>query len=295
MGPAVRCESLSVQRGSVAALHQVDLDFTAGEVTVVVGPNGAGKSTLIDAISGALAPASGRVETLGLDPLRHRTELATRWSVMPQTGGLPMGVTVTEAVTLFADLWPKRADVDAVIETVGLTRERNRPWRRLSGGQQQRLSLAVTLVGGHELLILDEPTAAVDPAGRDQLLALLAGRAAEGSTVIVTTHEIDVVATIADRAVLLLDGRVVSAGSVEELCAASGIDVISDQDLAPVAQLLGCTVSGPAPHWRLDLEPSPENLAAVAANAATSGTPIQSVGAASTTLEDWYRRAVQAA
>ncbi len=287
MTAAVVCEALTVRRGSVLALQGVDLEIPRAAVTVVLGPNGAGKSTLVDTIVGALVPSQGTVRTLGHDPGDDRAELSQRWSVMPQTGGLPMGVTVAEAVQLFADLWSNDIDTEAVIDLVGLRNERDRKWRRLSGGQQQRLSLAVTLVGGSELMILDEPTASVDPQGRDRLLTLLAARARDGAAVVVTTHELEVVAAVADNAVLLGGGRVLAAEPVEDITAADGIDVKpGNVDYRPLADELGCPLRRPA---RLDLAPTPHNLSLVAAAAERLGMNLSAIGAASNTLEGWYR------
>ncbi len=227
------------------ALDGVDLELAPGAVTALVGPNGAGKTTLIDTIVGFHAPVRGEVRVFGHDPATDRAELASRWSTMPQAGGLPMGLTVLETVRLFAQLAGQGADPVDLVEQVGLTPESGRRWRRLSGGQQQRLSLAVALTGGRDLLVLDEPTAALDGRGVQQLLELVRLRRDAGAAVLLTSHRADEIERLADTVVVLDEGRVRATGTVEELTAVDAIIVELDGAVATdeVEARLGRTVT----------------------------------------------------
>lgn len=218
----VELHQVRVDLAAVRAVDGVDLQVGAGEVVALLGPNGAGKTTTLETIEGYRSPTAGEVRVFGVDPARDRRRIAHRWGVMPQTGGLPTGMTVAEAVRLFAELsHPAPAEAvdraDRAIEVTGLADLLRRRWRRLSGGEQQRLSLALALVGGDELLLLDEPTAAVDAEGRRRVLAAIEARATAGAGVLVTTHRFDDVEAIADRVVVLDRGRVVAADTVSAL------------------------------------------------------------------------------
>ncbi len=199
------------------AVDGLTMRVDPGEVVALLGPNGAGKTTTLNAIEGYLVPDAGRVRVLDHDPATERHGITNRWGVMPQSGGLPMGVTVGEAIALFAGLHGAEERVTSIIETTGLDTLVKQKWRRLSGGEQQRLSLALALCGGTEVLILDEPTNAVDAAGRERILELISDRASNGTAVLLTTHRFDDVERVADRVVILHHGRAVAQGTIDEL------------------------------------------------------------------------------
>ncbi len=199
------------------AVDGLTMRVDPGEVVALLGPNGAGKTTTLNAIEGYLVPDAGRVRVLDHDPATERHGITNRWGVMPQSGGLPMGVTVGEAIALFAGLHGAEERVTSIIETTGLDTLVTQKWRRLSGGEQQRLSLALALCGGTEVLILDEPTNAVDAAGRERILELISDRASNGTAVLLTTHRFDDVERVADRVVILHHGRAVAQGTIDEL------------------------------------------------------------------------------
>ena len=238
---AVTIEALSVERSGRTVLDGVELTVAEGRIVALVGPNGAGKTSLVETITGQHRPVTGQVTVLGHDPWTNRAALAERWSVMPQTGGLPMGLTVDEAVALFADLNGHGADAAGLVDQVGLGTERRRRWRRLSGGQQQRLSLAIALTGGPELLLLDEPTAALDGQATRQVLELITERRRAGAAVVLTSHRADEIEQLADTVVVLGGGTVRARGTVAELTAVDAIVVAlaAPIDPAPVAAALG--------------------------------------------------------
>jgi ABC-2 type transport system ATP-binding protein len=215
--PVVEVNDLSVRYGSEIAVEGVNFSVNKGETVALVGANGAGKSSTINALLGVIRPSSGSARVLGADPQTDRARIATRWGVMPQSGGLPMGLRAGECVQLFADLYRHGADAPKAIADCGLADVTRRRWRNLSGGQQQRLSLAIALVSGSELLVLDEPTAALDVAGQERVVELLRRRAAEGGTVLFSTHRFDEVEAVADRVVVLHNRAVVCDQTVVAL------------------------------------------------------------------------------
>lgn len=207
--------------GETTAVNDINLSVESGEIVALLGPNGAGKTTTLESIQGYHAPDSGTISVFGLDPAEDRATIAQRWGVMPQSGGIPMGLTVREAVELFAALHGFTGDPYALVSSLGLDGLLGRRWRRLSGGEQQRLSLALALCGGTDLLLLDEPTAAVDAHGRRQVLDIIQERASAGAGVLITTHRFDDVEAIADRVVIIHRGRVVGAGDLDTLTAST--------------------------------------------------------------------------
>ncbi len=207
--------------GSTIAVQEVGFNVNEGETVALVGANGAGKTSTINAVLGVIARWSGSVQVFGVDPLTDRAKIASRWGVMPQSGGLPMGLRTGECVRLFAELYNRGADAAAVLHDCGLAAVSSRRWRNLSGGQQQRLSLAIALVAGSELLVLDEPTAALDVGGQERVLDLLRQRSDRGSAVLFSTHRFDEIEAVADRVVVLHDGTVVCDETVAALTEAA--------------------------------------------------------------------------
>ncbi len=204
--------SLVKRYRSVTALDGVDLEIGRGEVFGLIGPNGAGKTTLIRAIVGALRPTAGTVRVLGHDPLADRWELRRQIGYMPQQPALYSDLTAQRNVEFFAAAHRRDgndAGTDRALELVGLSDRANDPARVLSGGMQQRLSLACALVHDPAILLLDEPTAGVDPELRASFWEEFRELAASGTTVIVSTHQMGE-ALQCDRVALLRSGRVLA-------------------------------------------------------------------------------------
>ena len=196
--------------GGRTVLDGVDLAVRPGEVVALLGPNGAGKTTTVEIIEGYREADAGTARVLGLDPRRGGPPLRARVGLMLQGGaGLEPRATSRDLIRLYAAFHDGARDPEEVIEAVGLAAVAATRVRRLSGGERQRLSLALALVGDPEVLLLDEPTAGMDPEARRDTRALIASLRREGRTILLTTHDLGDVEALADRVAILHRGRIV--------------------------------------------------------------------------------------
>ncbi|HSC73069.1 MAG TPA: ABC transporter ATP-binding protein [Gaiellaceae bacterium] len=230
MQSAVVVERLRVVRGGRLALADLDVEVRRGAITGLLGPNGSGKSTLMRSIVGVQRIERGAVSVLGLPA--GAPELRSRVAYTTQAPSVYGDLTVRENLRYFARLLRAGdAQVDDVIETVGLAEDADRVVNRLSGGQRARAALATALIGSPEVLVLDEPTVGLDPVLRRDLWAHLAELAARGATLIVSSHVMDE-AERCDDLVLLREGALLAATTVGALRRQTGED---DLDAALLA------------------------------------------------------------
>ncbi len=222
--PAVEVNELRRRFGGVLAVDGVSWSAGAGSVTAVLGPNGAGKTTTIECLEGLQRPDSGRATVLGRQawgaPAAHRA----RVGVMLQDGGLPTTARPVPLLRHLARLYAAPADVDALVERLGIAGFAGTTLRRMSGGQRQRVSLAAALVGRPEVLFLDEPTAGLDPHARLDVWDLIRSSATAGACVVLTTHSFVEAERIADHIVIMAAGRVAADGSLPALTASSTLE-----------------------------------------------------------------------
>jgi len=299
---ALEVSDLSKRYGATVALDGTTFDAPAGAITAVLGRNGAGKTTTIDICAGLRAPDAGSVRVLGLDPRRDTATLHARIGVMPQTGGsgaagVYPSVRPREVLRLFSSFYATPHDPDALLDRLDLTPVAGTPWRRLSGGEQQRLSLALALVGRPELVFLDEPTAALDVAGRHAVWSMLEDLRDNGTTIVVTTHALDEAQRHAEHVVVIDHGRVLASGRPADLLAASPRERRLTFDAPPglpVGELatalpLSATVAEEHPgHYVVDAEVDPALVAAVTSWCAGRGVLAERVSTGAGTLEDLY-------
>jgi ABC-2 type transport system ATP-binding protein len=198
----------------VVALADVDLRVERGQIVALLGPNGAGKSTAFELLLGSVRPTDGEVTVLDQTP---GGRVRRRVGAMQQTAGLPGQVTVRELVRLIGRSYPASLPVDDVLERTGLTSRARRMVTDLSGGERQRLQLAMAMVGAPDVLLLDEPTAAMDPAARRAFWDRARASVREGATILFATHDLAEAAAVADRIVVLHHGRVIAQATPEEL------------------------------------------------------------------------------
>ncbi len=198
--------------GEVTALDGMDLAVERGEIVAVLGPNGAGKTTTFELLLGLIRPSAGSVRVLGEEP---GPRVRGRIGAMLQSAGLPEQVTVRELVRLIGRSYPQMLDVDDVLGRTGLTKRARRTVTTLSGGERQRLLLALALVGAPELLLLDEPTAAMDVAAKRTFWEQ--ARALDGATIVFATHDLAEAAAVADRVLVVSQGRLVADTTADTL------------------------------------------------------------------------------
>jgi ABC-2 type transport system ATP-binding protein len=234
---------LSKSYGNVRAVRSVDLVIAPGETVALLGPNGAGKTTTIDMVLGLTRPDSGSVALFGMSPAQAVAAGAV--GGMLQTGSLIEQLSVRELVTMVASLYPHPLGVDEVLRLTGAAEFADRQSTRLSGGQTARVRFAIALVANPDLLVLDEPTAAMDVEARREFWASMRAVAARGKTVIFATHYLEEADAFADRIVLLARGEVVADGPATEIKAKVGGRTIRatlpDAGVAQLAALPGVT------------------------------------------------------
>jgi ABC-2 type transport system ATP-binding protein len=212
------------RRGPVHAVRGIDLSIDRGETVALLGPNGAGKSTTIDMILGLTAPGAGEVSVFGKSP-RQAVD-GGEVGAMLQTGDLIRDLSVRELISLVASLYPRSMPLDDVLELAGLRDVAGQRTQKLSGGQTQRTRFAVALVSDPELLILDEPTVAMDAQGRRDFWSAMRAFAGRGRTVLFATHYLEEADANADRAVLMAGGLIVADGPTTEIKARVGTRTI---------------------------------------------------------------------
>jgi ABC-2 type transport system ATP-binding protein len=188
-----------------------------GEVFGLLGPNGAGKTTTVEILEGYRERSSGTVSVLGYDPGKPTLEMRQRVGIVLQQSNFYPRVTVKEAVTHWALLYPKPRDPDEVIALVGLDGKEDARAGELSGGQHRRLDLALALVGDPEVVFLDEPTTGFDPAARRTAWGVVRALKDMGKTVLLTTHYLDEAQSLSDRVAIIKNGVVVAEGPPSEL------------------------------------------------------------------------------
>ena len=214
MEPVLVAEDLHRSYGDTTALDGVSLSVERGEVFALIGPNGAGKTTLVRALTGTTEPDSGRASVLGSPPAAvDRSRIA----LLPQSFSPPRRLTARELLAYYAGLYEAAQPAEEVLAEVGMAEDADTWYEKLSGGQQRRVCVGTALVNDPEVLFLDEPTTGIDPAGRRDLRTLIAGLAAGGTTVFLTTHDMAEAERLADRVGLLADGRLVEVGSPSDL------------------------------------------------------------------------------
>ena len=217
-------KSFGAGEREIKAVRGVDVSISAGETVALLGPNGAGKSTTIDMLLGLLEPDEGTVSVFGRSP----SEAVAQGAIggMLQTGQLIRDLSVRELVAMMASLYPTPLAVDEALAIAGIQEIGSQRTQKLSGGQTQRVRFAVALVSDPQLLVLDEPTVALDVEGRHAFWTAMRAFAARGKTVVFATHYLEEADAYADRAVLMAHGEIVADGPTTEIRARVGTRTI---------------------------------------------------------------------
>ncbi len=202
------------------AVSDVSFAVQPGQIVAVLGPNGAGKTTTVECIAGLREADGGAVRVLGLDPQAHPEAVREYLGIQFQESQLHDKITVEEALRLFASFYANPADVDGLIDLLGLAEKRKAAFKSLSGGQKQRVSIALALVGKPKVAILDELTTGLDPVARRETWDLVRMVRDAGVTILLVTHFMDEAEYLADRIVVIADGTVVANDNPSRLLAA---------------------------------------------------------------------------
>jgi ABC-2 type transport system ATP-binding protein len=217
-------KSFRSPEGPVHAVRGIDVAIARGETVALLGPNGAGKSTTIDMLLGLAPPDAGSVSLFGRAP-RAAVD-AGLVGAMLQGGALIQYLSVRELLSMVAAIYPAPLDVDDVLERTGLRPIAGRRTQKLSGGETQRVRFALALVANPDLLVLDEPTVAMDVEARHEFWDAMRAFAARGKTVLFATHYLEEADQNADRVVLMAQGRVVADGPPTEIKGRVGMRTI---------------------------------------------------------------------
>ena len=240
---AITFTGVSKSYDTVRAVETLDLEIGAGQAVALLGPNGAGKSTSIGMLLGLVRPSAGTVGVFGDTP--DAAVRAGRIGAMLQDGALIPGVTVREIVEFVRSLYPEPLPLDEVLSLANLTSLAKRRADRLSGGQAQRVRFALAVAGAPRLLVLDEPTAAMDVESRRSFWASMRAYAEGGRTILFATHYMEEADENADRIIVLARGRIVADGTAQEIKARAGGRTvrftIGDQPTAGLDTLPGVT------------------------------------------------------
>jgi ABC-2 type transport system ATP-binding protein len=219
-GPVVSFDNVSKQYGSLRAVDGLSLDLRSGETVALLGPNGAGKSTSLDMLLALRKPTSGKIRMFGSDP--YHAVKTGRVGAMLQSGGLMPEVTVLELVTLVAGLHPRPEPIATTLRRAGIESIADQRVDRLSGGQTQRVRFALAIVGECDLIVLDEPTTAMDVETRRRFWASMKEEVSEGKTLLFATHYLEEADQAADRILVINRGRLLADGTPSEIKARAG-------------------------------------------------------------------------
>jgi ABC-2 type transport system ATP-binding protein len=207
------------------AVRGANLTVHRGELFALLGTNGAGKTSTMEVLEGLAPPSGGTVRVLGRDPYRERRLVRPRTGVMLQEGGFPSDLTVHETVTTWAGTLTSARPAGEALELAGLGHRAGVRLAQLSGGEKRRLDLAVAVLGRPDVLFLDEPTSGLDPESRRRTWDVVRSLLDDGTTVMLTTHDLSEAEALADRLAIMHAGRIVRTGTPEEVAAAQPAQV----------------------------------------------------------------------
>jgi ABC-2 type transport system ATP-binding protein len=304
---AIQTHRLTKAYGELVAVDNLNLSIRAGEVFGLLGPNGAGKTTTILMLLGLSEPTSGRAEVVGFDPTRQPLEVKRRVGYLPDDVGFYAELTGRQNMRYTAalngiDRHEANGRIDELLDEVGLADAADRRVEQYSRGMRQRLGLADALVKDPSIVILDEPTASIDPAGVTEVLALIQRLARDnGVTVLLSSHLLHQVHQICDRVAIFNKGRILAQGRMSQLAEEVagdqlelevGIDGPPDQVAAALRSVAGVTNVSPDPHdpqlWHVTGPQSIRNH--IASDLAARGMAVRQLRRVGDELDEIYRR-----
>ncbi len=302
--PLIEAGDLTVRFGKVTALNGLNLTAPVGQVLAVLGPNGAGKTTFVRSVATLIRPDGGELRVLGLDVVREAAGVRREIGLAGQFAAVEPAMTGRENLEMTARLFghgrrAARSAAGVVIDQLGLGEVAGRRSATYSGGQRRRLDLGASLVGAPRLLLLDEPTTGLDPAGRREVWEAVRALAASGTGILLTTHYLEEADELADQVVVIDHGRAIAAGTLRELKSRIGLDVIeaSVADAAlleDVSQILHQVCGGeprldrPARKVTVPAAGGPAELGAAITLLAGAGIVVEEIGLRRPTLDEVF-------
>ena len=216
----LQVSDLTVAYGPKTAVDSISFEIRRGEIFGLLGPNGAGKTSTLSAIEGLVKPQSGTIQLDSIDSVRHPTQARARMGVQLQATSFQSELKITEIVRLYAGLYGVQLSGQQIadgLRVIGLEDEANKPFKQLSGGQQQRLSLYIAVVHDPALLLLDEPTAGLDPQSRRQLWGRIEHIRQGGGSILLTTHSMEEAQAVCDRVAIIDNGTLLTVETPHDL------------------------------------------------------------------------------
>jgi ABC-2 type transport system ATP-binding protein len=292
---AIELDGVRKEFGDVTAVDGVDLTVPEGSIYGFLGPNGAGKSTTINMLLDFVRPTSGEVRVLGRDAQSDSVTIRERLGVLPEGFDVYDRLTGRKHVEFAIESKEADADPEAVLDRVGLSDAVDRKAGGYSKGMRQRLALGMALVGDPDLLILDEPSSGLDPAGAKEMREIVREEAERGTTVFFSSHVLGQVESVCDRVGIMREGRLVAEDSVEGLREAAGADATLRIDTAGIADgavesvesvegVTGVTVDGDSLSVSCDSDAKTAVLTALE----SAGVSVENFETESASLEDLF-------
>lgn len=223
----IRVNNLTKRYGDICAVKDISFNVHKGEIFGLLGPNGAGKTTTLECLEGLRTPDNGLLKVADVDPSHESQKLRNVIGVQLQTSGLPEGINAEEAMRFFCMYQGVSPRID-LLDRLGLADKKHIPYHALSTGQKRRLALALAVAHNPLVLFLDEPTAGLDVASRNDLHTLMRELQSKGTTILLATHDMAEAEVLADRVAILLNGNIAAIGTPLEITATgSGLTKIS--------------------------------------------------------------------
>jgi ABC-2 type transport system ATP-binding protein len=295
MGDNVVVRELRKSYGATPAVRGVSFGISAGEIFGLLGPNGAGKTTTLECLLGLREPDAGDVSVGGLDARRFPREVKRKIGVALQSTALQDKITPREALKLFGSFYPDRIAPAELLERFVLSAKADAPFDSLSGGQKQRLALALAFVHRPGLIVLDEPTTGLDPQARRELHDEILRLKRDGTTVLLTTHDLTEAEQLCDRIAIIDRGLIVATGTPAELiaqaCGQQSVTLITDRplDVARWAGVAGASdVRGEGTAVRFRTSNATGSVAAVTALLGAHGIELVELHVRKATLEEVF-------
>lgn len=300
--PIIEAKALTKRYGSAPAVDRLDLTIERGEVFGLLGPNGAGKTTTILMILGLTEPSSGSIMTAGYDPLRQPLEVKRRVGYLPDAVGFYDHMTGRDNLRFTARLGglsSKRIEesIAGALSRVHLLDAADRPVATYSRGMRQRLGIAEILMRKVEVAILDEPTSGLDPQSTREFLDLIRSLKAEGMTVVLSSHLLDMVQSICDRVALFSAGRIGLIGRVDDLMRdvlggtlVLELEATGEQLPSRISAIDGVRRLTPLPGNRMRIDATADVRGAIAKAVIEAGGDLRALSVGQASLEDVYER-----